>query len=61
MAPAENTFGIHPVVRMTEIRGFLLFWCALTATIAALSLGPSFAHVLEIGSSADQMVAIPLA
>lgn len=32
---------------MTEMRGFLLFWCTLTATIAALSLGPSFAHVLE--------------
>ncbi|CAN7334384.1 DUF1772 domain-containing protein [Mesorhizobium sp. LjRoot246] len=32
---------------MTEIRGFLLFWSVLTATIAALSLGPSFAHLLE--------------
>ncbi|PTE08290.1 hypothetical protein [Mesorhizobium helmanticense] len=32
---------------MTEIRGFLLFWSILTATVAALSLGPSFAHVLE--------------
>jgi hypothetical protein len=30
-----------------EIRGFLLFWSVLTALIAALSLGPSFAHVLE--------------
>ena len=32
---------------MTEIRGFLLFWSVLAATIAALSLGPSFAHALE--------------
>ncbi|MER9232473.1 DUF1772 domain-containing protein [Mesorhizobium sp. M0622] len=30
-----------------EIRGFLLFWSILTTTVAALSLGPSFAHVLE--------------
>lgn len=30
-----------------EMRGFLLFWSMLTITIAALSLGPSFAHVLE--------------
>ncbi|MBZ9706555.1 DUF1772 domain-containing protein [Mesorhizobium sp. ESP7-2] len=30
-----------------RIHGFLLFWSVLTATIAALSLGPSFAHVLE--------------
>jgi hypothetical protein len=30
-----------------EIRGFLLFWSILTGTVAALSLGPSFAHVLE--------------
>jgi hypothetical protein len=27
--------------------GFLLFWSTLTALVAALSLGPSFAHVLE--------------
>jgi hypothetical protein len=27
--------------------GFLLFWSVLTAAVAALSLGPSFAHVLE--------------
>ncbi|TPM09925.1 DUF1772 domain-containing protein [Mesorhizobium sp. B2-3-11] len=30
-----------------RLYGFLLFWSVLTATIAALSLGPSFAHVLE--------------
>ncbi|AZO11478.1 MULTISPECIES: DUF1772 domain-containing protein [unclassified Mesorhizobium] len=30
-----------------EMRGFLFFWSVLTATVAALSLGPSFAHVLE--------------
>ncbi|WP_352978205.1 DUF1772 domain-containing protein [Mesorhizobium sp. M1378] len=30
-----------------DIRGFLLFWSVLTAIVAALSLGPSFAHVLE--------------
>ncbi|TPI38280.1 DUF1772 domain-containing protein [Mesorhizobium sp. B3-1-6] len=30
-----------------EMRGFLLFWSVLTAFVAALSLGPSFAHVLE--------------
>ncbi|RWQ72075.1 MAG: DUF1772 domain-containing protein [Mesorhizobium sp.] len=30
-----------------EIRGFLLFWSILAAVVAALSLGPSFAHVLE--------------
>jgi hypothetical protein len=30
-----------------RFHGFLLFWSVLTATIAALSLGPSFAHVLE--------------
>ncbi|TIP64829.1 MAG: DUF1772 domain-containing protein, partial [Mesorhizobium sp.] len=30
-----------------EIRGFLLFWSILAAAVAALSLGPSFAHVLE--------------
>ncbi|RUU04918.1 DUF1772 domain-containing protein [Mesorhizobium sp. USDA-HM6] len=30
-----------------EMRGFLLFWSVLAAFIAALSLGPSFAHVLE--------------
>ncbi|RWF42029.1 MAG: DUF1772 domain-containing protein [Mesorhizobium sp.] len=30
-----------------RIYGLLLFWSVLTATIAALSLGPSFAHVLE--------------
>ncbi|WP_352814505.1 hypothetical protein [Mesorhizobium sp. M0207] len=29
------------------MRGFLLFWSVLTAIVAALSLGPSFAHVLE--------------
>ncbi|TGU44091.1 DUF1772 domain-containing protein [bacterium M00.F.Ca.ET.152.01.1.1] len=29
------------------MRGFLLFWSVLTAFVAALSLGPSFAHVLE--------------
>ncbi|WP_192252163.1 DUF1772 domain-containing protein [Mesorhizobium silamurunense] len=29
------------------MRGFLFFWSVLTITIAALSLGPSFAHVLE--------------
>jgi hypothetical protein len=27
--------------------GFLMFWAWLTAIIGALSLGPSFAHVLE--------------
>lgn len=32
---------------MTQIRGLLFFWSILTATVAALSLGPSFAHVLE--------------
>jgi len=30
-----------------EMRGFLLLWSVLAATVAALSLGPSFAHVLE--------------
>ncbi|RWC28620.1 MAG: DUF1772 domain-containing protein [Mesorhizobium sp.] len=30
-----------------EIRGFLLFWSILAGVMAALSLGPSFAHVLE--------------
>lgn len=30
-----------------RIDGFLFLWSLLTATIAALSLGPSFAHVLE--------------
>ncbi|TGP91419.1 MULTISPECIES: DUF1772 domain-containing protein [unclassified Mesorhizobium] len=30
-----------------QIYGFLLFWSALTALVGALSLGPSFAHVLE--------------
>jgi hypothetical protein len=30
-----------------EMRGYLLFWSVLTALVAALSLGPSFAHVLE--------------
>ncbi|TPK62286.1 DUF1772 domain-containing protein [Mesorhizobium sp. B2-4-19] len=30
-----------------QIYGFLLFWSVLTAMVAALSLGPSFAHVLE--------------
>lgn len=30
-----------------EIRGFLLFWSILAAVMAALSVGPSFAHVLE--------------
>ncbi|ESY88382.1 DUF1772 domain-containing protein [Mesorhizobium australicum] len=30
-----------------RLYGFLLFWSVLTAMIAALSLGPSFAHVLE--------------
>ncbi|SFP63932.1 hypothetical protein SAMN03159463_04578 [Mesorhizobium sp. NFR06] len=30
-----------------EMRGFLLFRSVLTTTIAALTLGPSFAHVLE--------------
>jgi hypothetical protein len=29
--------------------GFMLFWSVLAATVAALSLGPSFAHVLESG------------
>jgi hypothetical protein len=30
-----------------EMRGFLIFWSVLSVTIAALSLGPSFAHTLE--------------
>ena len=30
-----------------EMRGFLLFWSVLAATVAAFSFGPSFAHVLE--------------
>jgi hypothetical protein len=30
-----------------EMRGYLLFWSVLVAVVAALSLGPSFAHVLE--------------
>lgn len=30
-----------------EMRVSLFLWAVLTATIAALSLGPSFAHVLE--------------
>ena len=30
-----------------ELRGFLIFWSVLTAAVAALSLGPSFAHILE--------------
>ncbi|OHV68504.1 hypothetical protein LCM4576_02010 [Mesorhizobium sp. LCM 4576] len=30
-----------------EMRGFLFFWSVLTVFVAALSLGPSFAHVLE--------------
>lgn len=30
-----------------RIGGFLFVWSLLAATIAALSLGPSFAHVLE--------------
>ncbi|MDX8530653.1 DUF1772 domain-containing protein [Mesorhizobium sp. VK25A] len=30
-----------------EMRGTLLFWSVLTVFVAALSLGPSFAHVLE--------------
>ena len=30
-----------------ELPGFLLVWSVLTAIVAALSLGPSFAHVLE--------------
>ena len=30
-----------------EMRGFLLFWSVLAVIVAALSLGPSFAHVLE--------------
>ncbi|PBC08025.1 hypothetical protein [Mesorhizobium sp. WSM3859] len=30
-----------------EMRGFLLFWSVLSVTVAALSLGPSFAHTLE--------------
>ncbi|TGP23569.1 MULTISPECIES: DUF1772 domain-containing protein [unclassified Mesorhizobium] len=30
-----------------EMRGYLFFWSVLTITIAALSLGPSFAHALE--------------
>lgn len=29
--------------------GFILFWSVVTAVVAALSLGPSFAHVLEAG------------
>jgi hypothetical protein len=29
------------------VSGFLLFWSVLTALVAALSLGPSFTHVLE--------------
>ncbi|TGU67784.1 DUF1772 domain-containing protein, partial [Mesorhizobium sp. M00.F.Ca.ET.186.01.1.1] len=29
------------------MRGYLFFWSVLTITIAALSLGPSFAHALE--------------
>jgi hypothetical protein len=29
------------------VSGLLLFWSVLTAVVAALSLGPSFAHVLE--------------
>jgi hypothetical protein len=29
--------------------GFMLFWSVLAAAVAALSLGPSFAHVLESG------------
>lgn len=29
------------------IRSFPVFWALLTMTVAALSLGPSFAHVLE--------------
>jgi len=28
-------------------RGFAVFWSLLTVTVATLSLGPSFAHVLE--------------
>lgn len=28
---------------------FVLFWSVLAATVAALSLGPSFAHLLESG------------
>lgn len=30
-----------------QLPGSLLFWSTATATVAALSLGPSFAHVLE--------------
>ncbi|MBZ9757189.1 DUF1772 domain-containing protein [Mesorhizobium sp. ESP6-5] len=30
-----------------RLYGFLLFWSVLATMIAALSLGPSFAHVLE--------------
>ena len=30
-----------------SIRAFPVFWSLLTVTVAALSLGPSFAHVLE--------------
>lgn len=30
-----------------EVRGFLLAWAVASAVVAALSLGPSFAHVLE--------------
>jgi hypothetical protein len=29
--------------------GFMLFWSVLAAVVAALSLGPSFAHLLESG------------
>ena len=30
-----------------KLNGFLYFWALLAALVAALSLGPSFAHVLE--------------
>jgi hypothetical protein len=36
-----------PAVMAVMTHGFMLFWAVLAVTIAALSLGPSSAHVLE--------------
>lgn len=38
---------VPPFPDIMAVSGFLLFWSVLTAIVAALSLGPSFTHVLE--------------